>query len=116
MRKKVTTWYIEPMNASTNETAMANLAEYCDATPDKIHKNKKDVQGKPHDVIEVDHRFIATMERDTAKFSHYFRVFTQKEGEAAMKLWIFGEQKKLHRTKEVKRIKKILQKRKDNVL
>lgn len=105
-KQRVTRWYVEPRNADTNESAMRDLAMWCGATDDKIHYRKKDNQGKEHDVVEVDHPFVAKMERNALKFSQVFRVFTQTEGESAINLWRFGGQKKLYRAKEVKRVKK----------
>lgn len=86
-RNRVTRWYVEPRNADTNESAMRDLAMWCGATDDKIHYRKKDNQGKEHDVVEVDHPFVAKMERNAVKFNQVFRIFTQTEGERAMNLW-----------------------------
>lgn len=105
---RVTRWYVEPRNADTNENAMMDLVRSCNATEDKLHYGKKDNQGKPHDVVEVDHTFVAKMERNAKKFNQLFSVYTQTEGERVMRLWRFGMQGKLSRTKEVKRIKKEL--------
>lgn len=86
-KKRVTRWYVEPRYADTNESAMRDLAMWCGATDDKIHYRKMDNKGKEHDVVEVDHPFVAKMERNAVKFSQVFRVFTQTEGESAMNLW-----------------------------
>lgn len=104
-KKRVTMWFVEPCNADTNENAMMDLVRSCNATDDKIHHRKKDNHGKEHDVVEVDHPFVSRMERNTVKFNQLFRVYTQTEGESRMNLWRFGGQKKLARTKEVKRVK-----------
>ena len=109
-KKRVTRWFVEPRNADTNENAMADLAKVCGATDDKIYYRKMDNHGKEHDVVEVDHPFVAKMERNAVKFSQLIRVFTQTEGESAMRLWRFGGQKKLARTNEVKRVKQAIAK------
>ncbi|MFZ2303499.1 MAG: hypothetical protein WAV98_01755 [Minisyncoccia bacterium] len=105
-KNRVTRWYVEPRNADTNENAMVDLMRSSGATEDKLHYGKKDNQGKPHDVVEVDHPFVVKMERNVRKFNQLFRVYTQTEGESRMNLWRFGGQGKLSRTKEVKRMKK----------
>lgn len=110
-KERVTRWFVEPRNADTNENAMMDLVRSCNASEDKLHYGKRDNQGKPHDVVEVDHLFVAKMERNTVKFNQLFRVFKQTDGERAMNLWHFGGQGKLSRTKEVKRIKKEITKR-----
>lgn len=105
-KERVTRWFVEPRNADTNDNAMADLARVCGATDDKIYYKKKDNQGNPHDVVEVDHPFVAKMERNAVKFNHLYLVFKQTDGENAMNPWRFGGQGKLSRTKEVKRVKK----------
>lgn len=102
--KKVTRWYVEPINADTNENAMMDLVQSHGATDDKIHYGKMDNKGKDHDVVEVDRPFVTRMEHNASKFKHLFRIFTQTDGEGAMKLWPFGNKKKLSRTKEVRRV------------
>lgn len=104
-KKRATRWFVEPRNADTNENAMMDLVRSGNATEDKIHYGKKDKQGQKHDVLEVDHPFVAKMERNAVKFNQLFRIFTQTEGESAMTLWRFGRQGKLSRTKEVRRVK-----------
>lgn len=112
--KRITRWYVEPRNADTNENAMMDLVRSCNATEDKLHSGKKDDQGKSHDVVEVDYPFVAKMERNAKKFNQLFRIYTQTEGESMMRLWRFGMQGKLSRTKEVKRIEKELTELKEN--
>ncbi len=102
--ERVTRWFVEPRNATTNENAMMSLVGLCKATEDKIYHGKVDNKGVAHDVVEVDHPFVALMERNILNFKHLFRVFTQTEGESAMKLWPFSDKRKLHRTKEVRRV------------
>lgn len=109
-KKRVTRWFVEPRNADTNESAMMDLVRTCNATEDKIHYRKKDNHGKEHDVVEVEHPFVSRMERNAAKFNQLFRVYKQTEGESRMNLWRLGGQKKLARTKEVKRIKQKIEK------
>lgn len=89
---------------------MADLSQYCGATSDKIHLQKKDNKGKLHNVVEVQYFFVSHLEKNATMFSQFFRVYTQKEGESSMKPWPFGGQKKLSRTKEVKRVKNELAK------
>jgi len=108
--KKVTMWFIEPLNAATNENATRHLAGLCKATDDKIYRDKVDDKGKKHDVVEVEYSFITLMERSVLNFHHRFRVFKQTEGESRMSLWIFGKQSNLSRTKEVRRAKKKIKK------
>ena len=105
-KNRTTRWYVEPRDADTNESAMADLMLSSGATEDKLHYGKKDNQGKPHDVVEVGHPFVAKMERNAVKFNQLYRVFKQTEGESRMNLWRFGGQSKLSRTKEIKRVKK----------
>ena len=105
-KNRVTRWYVEPRNADTNESAMADLMRSSGATEDKLHSGKLDNHGYKHDVVEVDHPFVAKMERNARKFNQLFRVFTQMEGESRMNLWRFGGQGKLSRTKEVRRVKR----------
>jgi hypothetical protein len=105
-KERVTTWFVEPMDAKTNESAMMDLVQSCGATDDKIYRDKLDNEGVPHDVVEVPYRFIVRMECNAAKFEHKFRIFTHVEGESAMRLWPFGNHKKLCRSAEVKRVTK----------
>jgi hypothetical protein len=109
--EKVTRWFVEPRNAVTNENAMMALVGLCNATEDKIYRGKVDNKGMMHDVVEVDRPFVALMERNIANHKHLFRVFTQTDGESAMKLWPFSDRKKLHRTKEARRIAQVLERR-----
>lgn len=109
--EKVTRWFVEPRNSATNENAMMALVGLCNATEDKIYRGKVDNRGMMHDVVEVNHPFVALMERNIANPEHLFRVFTQAEGESAMRLWLFGDKKKLRRTKEVRRFAQVLARR-----
>lgn len=102
MADSTTRWFLEPRDAGTNENAMADLARLCNATEDMMHYGKLDNEGKPHDVVEVDHAFVAKMERSTRSFHFNFRVFTQKEGAQTMEEWKFGNKSKLRRTKAFK--------------
>ena len=102
-KDRVTTWFVEPLNAATNQNAMMDLVNQCGATEDKIYHGKLDNEGVPHDVVEVPYRFITRMECNAAKFEHKFRIFTHVEGESAMRLWPFGNHKKVGRTAEVRR-------------
>lgn len=81
---------------------MADLAALCGATDDMIYRGKKDQEGEEHDVVEVNRPFVTRMECNATKFEHSFRVYTQAGG-AAMRLWPFGNQRKLIRTAEVRR-------------
>jgi len=108
--RKVTRWFVEPLDATTNENATRYLAELCNATDDKIYRGKMDNNGKKHDVIEVEYSFITLMKRSILNFHYRFRVFNQKEGERAMRLWIFDNQSDLSRTKKVRRVKKNIKK------
>ncbi len=102
-KDRVTTWFVEPKDAKTNENAMMDLAQTCGATDDKIYRGKLDNEGVPHDVVEVPRPFIVRMECNAAKFEHKFRIFTHVEGESAMRVWPFGNHKNLARTSEVRR-------------
>lgn len=102
--KKLTRWYLEPRDAATNENAIMDLVRSCDASEDRICYGKMDNKGVEHNVVEVNRSFISLMESSTSKFNLLFRVFTQTEGEKAMKLWQFGAKKKISRTKEVVRV------------
>lgn len=103
-KKRVTTWFVEPLNGKTNESAMAELAAELGATDDKIYRRKKDNMGKRHNVVEVEYSFITLMENNAAKFQHRFCAFKQTEGESEMSRWFFGNQSNLSRTAEVKRV------------
>ena len=107
---KATRWFVEPRDAKTNENAMMDLVQSCGATDEKIYRCKKDNEGEEHDVVEVNHAFVARMECSATRFQHSFRVYTQVGG-GPMRLWPFGNQTKLGRTTEVKRVKKELTKR-----
>lgn len=109
-KERPTTWYLEPLDAATNKNALMDLADYCGATAEKIHRQKLDNKGKKHDVVDVEHSFITRMERSIPEFNHRFKTYTQEEGESRMNLWRFGGQGKLSRTKEVKRVKKEIEK------
>lgn len=102
-KERVTTWFVEPRDAKTNESAMMDLVQSCGATDDKIYRDKLDNEGVLHDVVEVPYRFIVRMECNAAKFEHKFRIFTHVEGESAMRSWPFGNHKKVSRTAEVRR-------------
>ena len=103
--QKKTWWFLESRNGPTNESATTELAAMCGATDDKVHRGRKDVNGKPHKVVEVTHAFIADMERNIPNFHFKFRVFVQKEGTDAMKEWTFGNKSNLQRTAKIKRTK-----------
>lgn len=105
-KERVTTWFVEPLNATTNQNMMMDLVNQCGATEDKINRGKLDNEDVPHDVVEVPYPFIVRMECNAAKFEHKFRIFTHVEGESAMRMWPFGNHKKLRRTAEVKRVAK----------
>ena len=109
--KRLTRWFVEPRDAATNESAMMDLARVCGATDENIHYGKLDNKGIPHDVVEVDHAFVARMERNKTKFNQQYRVFNEREGESAMRLWRFGDKKNLSNTKEMKRMRSKLAKR-----
>src|SRR3989339_1080700 len=102
-KDRVTRWFVEPRDAQTNENAMMDLAAEAGATDDKIYRAKLDNEGEEHDVVEVDRSFVTRMENSAVKFQHHFRVFTQREGESKMRLWPFGDCKKLSQTAEVRR-------------
>lgn len=104
VNKKLTRWYLEPRDAATNENAIMDLVRSCNASEDRIHYGKMDNKGAEHNVVEVNHSFISRMESSTSKFNMLFRVFTQKEGEKSMRLWLFGTKKKISRAKEVVRV------------
>jgi len=104
---RVTRWFVEPMDAGTNESAMMDLVRSCGATEDMIYYRKPDNEGVLHDVVEVNHPFVARMECNAVKFQHRFRVFTQA-GNGVMRLWPFGNQRKLSNTAEAVRIAKEL--------
>lgn len=63
-----------------------------------IFTAKKDIEGEPHGVVEVDQRFVTRMARNSKKFRLNFRVYTQTESDCAMKLWNFGDAKTLKNT------------------
>lgn len=100
-KNRRTKWFIEPRNASTNETAIMDLVQGCGASEDSIHRGKKDNKGAPHDVIEVDHLFITRLKANVEKFKLIFRIYTQAEGDRAMRIWTFEDKKSTRRTKKV---------------
>lgn len=102
MAEKVTRWFVEPLDGQTNQNAIFDLVRLCNATEENIYSGKKDQEGEEHDVVEVNRPFVTRMECNAAKFEHRFRVYTQV-GSAAMRLWPFGNQRKLARTAEVRR-------------
>lgn len=67
-RERTTTWFVEPKDGKTNESAMMDLVHSCGATDDKIYRDKLDNEGKPHDVVEVPYSFVTRMECNAAKF------------------------------------------------
>lgn len=113
MSERRTRWFVEPLDASTNESAMADLARVVGATDDNVHYERSDKEGRHHDVVEVPYTFVVRMENNAQKFDHKFRVFKQQDGERAMSLWPFGRQKKLARTAKVKRIAQALKERRE---
>lgn len=102
-KDRITTWFVEPLNATTNQNAMMDLVNRCGATEDKIYHGRLDNENVPHDVVEVPRPFIVRMECNATKFEHKFRIFTHVEGESAMRMWPFGNHKNLSRTAEVRR-------------
>lgn len=106
-KMRVTRWFVEPLDAATNENAMADLMRSSGATEDKIYHRVKDNEGKEHDVVEVNYPFVLRMETNATKFEHRLRIFTQV-GVSRMRHWPFGNQKKIHRTAEVKRVAKAI--------
>lgn len=106
-KARVTRWFVEPLDAATNENTMADLMRSSGATEDKIYYRVKDNEGSEHDVVEVNYPFVLRMETNAQKFEHRFRVFTQV-GASRMRHWPFGNQKKIHRTAEVKRVAKAI--------
>lgn len=103
MRKKVKThWYIELRDGATNESAMADLARICDATPDNIHMNAKDRAGKPHNLVEVPYSFIDKMERSKRIFRFNFRIFHRRGGEEVVREWKFADKGNVRQSRAVR--------------
>ncbi len=112
--KRKTYWYLEPRDGSTNESIMEYLSYSLGSTADMISHNRKDGQGKTHDVVEVPYHAIDKAEKNKKQFLFRFKVFTRKEGEACIHEWKFGGQSNLSRTQSVrdavKKIAKLLKK------
>lgn len=98
-------WFLESRDAATNKNAMLDLARTFGDAGDMLHDGKLDKQGKPHDVVEVPHTFIAKMERNASEFEMKFNVFRQQDGDSRMDRWLFGNQSNLRRTKKVRDMK-----------
>lgn len=108
-KNRGTKWFVEPRNASTNETAIMDLVHECGASEDNIHRGKKDSSGAPHDVIEVDHAFITRLKANAEKFRLVFSIYAQAEGDRAMRRWTFEDKKCVRRTKKVALVRRALE-------
>ncbi len=107
--KRKTYWYLEPRDGSTNESIMDYLSYSLGSTADMISHNRKDDQGKPHDVVEVPYSAIDKAEKNKRQFLLKFKVFTRREGEVCIREWKFGGQSNLSRTQAVRdAVKKIV--------
>ncbi len=100
--KRRTYWYLEPRDGLTNESITEYLSFSLGATADMFSSNKKDCQGKPHDVVEVPYSAIDKVEKNTRLFLLKFNVFTRRDGEECIRKWKFGGQSNLSRTRAVR--------------
>ena len=104
MRKNnLVRWFLEPRTPDVNEAIMAELASTCGATAENIHREKIDDKGAPHNVVEIEYIFVTNIERNR-NMRDLYRVYVQQEGRSTMRLWAFGGQSNLSRTREVRKV------------
>ncbi|HZJ41988.1 MAG TPA: hypothetical protein VFD51_03160 [Patescibacteria group bacterium] len=106
MKKKVSTlWFIEPVNAHTNEVIAKNLAAL-----NQVDENfaLTDVNGVEHSVFQIEsHAFITRLYKDRQKFALKFNVFYRQGNNSLLRPWNFEENKKKKVENEKKKKAKI---------
>lgn len=89
IKKKQTNWFVEPLDANTNEVICRTLI----ASHDLIeHISMLDENEESHSVIEVpNYAFINKLYKSKAKFKLDFNVYSKQGKYGKIKLWRFGE-------------------------
>jgi len=85
--KKMTNWFIEPLNAFTNEVIAKELAKTSDVV-ESVQLQIND--GSVHSVFQVPaYSFIAKFKAGVKQFNLKFRVYCQSGKNAQTRLWKF---------------------------
>ncbi|MDO8482580.1 MAG: hypothetical protein Q7S86_02045 [bacterium] len=87
MAKVQTTWFVEPLDATTNRV----IAEFLTET--EIHHDIKCADKKSHDLWDCNYRFIGRLIAVTGQLDLKFRLFRRK-GQGQIEKWQFVRKRK----------------------
>lgn len=102
---RVTTWYVKPGNAATNESLVNELLPVCGATADKVHRGVLDAHGKRHDLIEVPYESVSLLQKNRAKSGLAFEIYFRPEGQEFVRIWKLNQEGNLSRTGPVRDVR-----------
>lgn len=90
MKKKVETeWFVEPLDANTNEIIVRSLASL-----NQVYENYalSDEEGIERSVFQLDkYSFVSRLYADRRKFSLKFKVYTRRGKHSPLSPWLFDE-------------------------
>ncbi len=82
-------WYIEPLDAYTNEVIAKNLLALS-----QLDENVAlfDQDGKEHSVFQVEsHMFITRLYKDRFKLGLRFNVYQRRNSDSPIRIWKFAD-------------------------
>lgn len=92
MSKKVETqWFVEPLDANTNEVIVRFLINQCE-----VYENYslRDNKGVARTVLQLEkYSYVSRLYNDKFKFSLKFKIYTRQGSHSSLRPWLFDESK-----------------------
>ncbi len=84
-------WFVEPLDAATNDAITAGLREQglCAAESTDELRRITDTEGQPHTVLQINYPFVSFLEKSAAPKRLRFQIFNRPGENAKARLWPF---------------------------